>query len=312
MEKKKKILIDTDIGDDIDDALALFFAMKLDFDIVGITTVFQDTVLRARLVKKLLKGFGNGYESLPVYAGHGEPIDDRREKIPLNQYTPDLERAEYAPDGIDADSAVDFIIDCCKKYGEELTVIAIGPFTNIARVIEKDPHAFDGIGSFVIMGGAYYKQYVDWNVYCDVIAADIMFRNVKNIQCIGADVTHKTVVSDEDSRRIREYSGNDSGALELKEIYNTWWKSGSSHQTVLHDPLAIYYAFDRSVCVTEEQSIAVITEGYGKGLTLNVDAYSKAFGNPAYESFDFANKHTTAKDVDVKKVIDAFMGCFEE
>jgi peptidoglycan hydrolase CwlO-like protein len=76
MEKKKKILIDTDIGDDIDDALALFFAMKLDFDIVGITTVFQNTVLRARLVKKLLKGFGNGYESVPVYAGHGEPIDD--------------------------------------------------------------------------------------------------------------------------------------------------------------------------------------------------------------------------------------------
>jgi purine nucleosidase/pyrimidine-specific ribonucleoside hydrolase len=310
MEKKKKILIDTDIGDDIDDALALFFAMKLDFDIVGLTTVFQNTVLRARLVKKLLKGFGNGYESVPVYAGHGEPIDDRREKIPLNQYTSDLEDAEYAPDCENADEAVDFIIDCCKKYGEELTVIAIGPFTNIARVIEKDPNAFDGIGGFVIMGGAYYKQYVDWNVYCDVIAADIMFRSVKNIQCIGADVTHKTVVGDGDCKKIREYSGNDSGALELSKIYNTWWESGRSPKTVLHDPLAIYYAFDRSVCETEKQSVAVITEGYGKGLTLNVDAYSKAFGNPAYSDFDFANKHTTAKDVDVQKVIDAFMRCF--
>ena len=308
---KKKILIDTDIGDDIDDAFALYFAMRLGFEIVGVTTVFQNTVVRARLAKKLMKKFGNGYESVPVYAGHGTPIDTRREEIPMCQYTPDLEADEYAPDGENADQAVDFIIECCKKYGKELTVLAIGPFTNIARAIEKDPHAFEGVGSFIIMGGAYYKQYVDWNVYCDVPAADIMFRNIYNIYCVGADVTHKLVLDSVACNKILDYNGSDEGAQEASRLYSSWWGSRVEGRTALHDPLAVYFAYDPSVCETERQSVAVITEGLGKGLTLNVDAFTKTSGNPAYNGFDFERKNNTAKDVDVKKVTDAFLDCFE-
>ena len=66
MPKKYKVIIDMDIGDDIDDAIALLAAMKQGFDIIGITTVFRNTPERARMAKKMLKDFGNGYENVPV------------------------------------------------------------------------------------------------------------------------------------------------------------------------------------------------------------------------------------------------------
>ena len=83
-----KILIDTDIGDDIDDALALFCAMQQGFEIVGVTTVFQNTCDRARQVKKLMSDFGQGYENVPVYAGCGTPIAQPRQNAPISPTTP--------------------------------------------------------------------------------------------------------------------------------------------------------------------------------------------------------------------------------
>jgi purine nucleosidase/pyrimidine-specific ribonucleoside hydrolase len=176
MKEKLKILIDMDIGDDIDDAFALLLAMDMGIEIVGITTVFKNTAERARLTKKLLKLFGNGYENVPVYAGYGKPLrDDADEKGHLCQYTADLEDDCYTPDSICPERAVDFIIECCERYKDELTVIAIGPFTNIAEVIKKAPHALGLASNVIIMGGAYFRQYADWNVSCDPDAEKIMF-----------------------------------------------------------------------------------------------------------------------------------------
>ena len=82
MDERIKVIIDTDIGDDIDDAFALLFAMKLNYDIIGITTVFQNTAERARMTKKLLSVYGKGYENVPVYAGYGTPLADEERKYP--------------------------------------------------------------------------------------------------------------------------------------------------------------------------------------------------------------------------------------
>ncbi len=86
-----KYIIDTDIGDDIDDSFAMLLAMELGFDIIGVTTVFRNTAQRARIAKKIMKLYGGAYENVPVYAGHGDPIGEP--KYPhsrLFQYTPDL------------------------------------------------------------------------------------------------------------------------------------------------------------------------------------------------------------------------------
>ena len=297
MEKQRKILIDTDIGDDIDDAFAILSAMSLDFDIIGITTVFRDTDSRARMAKKLLHTFGSGYEKVPVYAGYDTYASYKEQNTQhMCRFSEELACAEYAPENRDPEDAVDFIIDCCKRYGKELTIIAIGPFCNIAKVIEKSPDALPQADKVVIMGGAYFKQYADWNVMCDVPAADIMFRSLPNLECIGADVTHLLA-----SDYLKDIlSQADNGILGyVGALYRQWQADYPDTSLVLHDALAIYYVYDSSICVMHPIRTAVVCDGFAKGITLNVDAYSKASLNSAYSGYDFTHSVLAAADVDL-------------
>ena len=313
MKEKLKILIDMDIGDDIDDAFALLLAMDMGIEIVGITTVFKNTAERARLTKKLLKLYGKGYENVPVYAGYGKPLrDDADEKGHLCQYTPDLDDEAYTPDCVCPERAVDFIIECCKKYGKELTVVAIGPFTNIAKVIEKAPDALSLAGRVLIMGGAYFRQYADWNVSCDPEAAKIMFESLKGIHCLGADVTHKLKLSRTDDKKIEEYNGSNPALKYISELYRLWKIERDGRIGILHDPLAIYYSKDPSVCECNSSAVAVITDGYARGITLNLSEYTKAYMNPDFCGYDFTRKQTLAYGVDSEKITKRFMKCFDK
>ncbi len=307
--EKKKLIIDTDIGDEIDDAMALYFAMSEGFEIVGITTVFKNTDERARIAKRLLKLYEKGYENIPVFAGHGTPLAEKTGEYPHTcHYHDALASDEYAPDG-NADAAVDFIIDCCERYGEELCVVAIGPFTNIARAIERNREAVNKAAKVVIMGGAYYRQYADWNVMCDVEAADVMFRSLDNLECVGADVTHKTVLCRDEHEAMLNCQ-NDAAAIEIAELIRLWSIVNPDRYPTLHDPLAVYYAVHPEVCEVEAQMIAVLTEGYARGLTLNIDAYNKAYMNPACNGIDKNHSAKVARAVDARKFIDLFIGSF--
>ena len=299
MERKPKILIDMDIGDDIDDAIALYFAMKQGFEIVGVTTVFCNTVERARQARKLMMAFGNGYENVPVYAGHGVTTEGKLPFPHINHYSSDIEAPEYQPTGVEPDEAVNFIIESCEKYGKDLTVIAIGPFTNIARVIEKDPRALSKAAGVMIMGGAFYKQYADWNVMCDVPAADIMFRGLDNLECIGADVTHLMLAEQELYDELLNYEGDDPARKYLTELFRIWRADRPQAKLLLHDPLVIYYAADPAICEMKKASVIVMTEGVAKGLTFNVDAYGKRrLNSEAYEGADLSKKVSVAFGVD--------------
>lgn len=299
METKKKIIIDTDIGDDIDDAIALFAAMRQEFDILGITTVFRNTTERARIAKKLLALYANGYENVPVYAGYGDPYDTPATVYGHTpHYTPDLDDHRYAPDSTDPADAVDFIINACHTYGNDLTVIAVGPFTNIARVVEKDPTALNKACNVVIMGGAYLRQFADWNVICDAIAADIMYRNVDNLLCIGADVTHQMPAEGALYDALLHYDGDNAAHRYLQTMCALWRADRPTVPLLLHDPLVIYFVADPALCTMQEASIVMITEGYAKGLTLNVDTYRKKHVNPAFEGFDTTRKTKFAAQAD--------------
>ncbi len=301
-----KYIIDTDIGDAIDDAFALLFSMELGLDIIGITTVFENTDERARIVKKLLKLYGKGYKNTPVFAGYGK-ISTSAE---LCQYTADLDDEIYAPDSKESEDAVDFIISSAEKHGDDLSIIAIGPFTNIAKAIEKSPSAMKNVGKVIIMGGAYFKQYADWNVTCDPESAKIMFDNIDNIRCIGADVTHKTIISREDDKIISQYRGNQAKEY-ASLLYRLWKEATGEELAVLHDPLAVYYAVYEEICKFEKSPIAVITEGAARGITLNVDAYSKSYFNDFYKNNTIKTKHFLAKEVDSKRITEEFIKIFK-
>jgi inosine-uridine nucleoside N-ribohydrolase len=312
MDKKLKFLIDTDIGDEIDDALALYAAMRMGLDIVGVTTVFRNTKERARIAKDLLIAYGKGYENVPVLAGYGSPTgeSERDGWEHTCHYCDALDREDLSPDGKSPSDAVDFIIDCCKKWGEELVVVCLGPLTNLAHAIQKDADALSRVKKTVIMGGAFFKQYADWNVTCDAKAADVVFKRAHRLECIGADVTHTLDIGKENYEYLLNFERGDGAAAKMREYLTLWKNDVPDRSPTLHDPLAIYYAADESVCDMTDVSVKVITEGAAMGMTLNVDAYSKAYMNPAYDG-GIPRKVAVAKSVDSRKIIESFMALFK-
>lgn len=262
-----KFIIDTDIGDDIDDAFALDFALKKSFDLVCITTVFRNTVERAQIVRKMLSLFG---KAVPVYAGYGNTICGN---IPVNgrlcQWTDDL--CNYTPDGIGPESAVDGIVNAARRYGKELTVLAIGPLTNIARAIQKDPNAMKGISGIVMMGGDYRNHYAEWNIRCDVAAADVVFSSEVPIVAFGHELTSLTKLTREQQNYVMGMEQDDYHAY-LAELSRLWAASKpEGWLMVMHDVLVVRYADNPEFCRIRTAPVAVETQGkYTCGMTTDL------------------------------------------
>ena len=254
--EKIKILIDTDPGDDIDDALALAYVLKCGrFEVVGITTTFKDTLSRARLVKKICKLAG---ENIPVYAGYGQPLKKMAvSSQEINQYTQDLDVDAYMPDGC---NAVDFIIDCAKKYGEDLFIVGIGPLCNLSRAILKDPVTMQGVKGTVIMGGCFANDYPEWNMYCDPDSAKVVFEQAKNLTAVGVDITSRTKLTQEQSMQIEE-NVRDEFYTYVATLVKKWRTTHNNDLPTLHDILAIATLVFPNVCTYETGKATIDVDG---------------------------------------------------
>lgn len=279
---KKYVLLDTDIGDDIDDALALLMLLKIEeIQLVGVTTVFANTPLRARLAKRILQL--GGQPQIPVYAGLGDPLNGSADKKrSFVQYTPELEEDDYRPDNKDAENgneAVDFILQLCQKYGNQLTILAIGPYTNVAAAWKKDPQTMSNVGAAVLMGGCFYEQFIEYNVAIDPEAADILVHADLPTRFIGADVTWQAQLNDEQTAYVLGIQ-NDKLTGYCAELVRLWKKS-CWFNPVLHDPLAAYYVFDESICQMEPVWVEVELNGDAtRGFTANMDHFYKYLEYP--------------------------------
>lgn len=270
--EKYKIILDTDIGDDIDDALALALALEMpEIELLGVTTVFLDTQRRARIAKKMLHLWG---KEVPVYAGirKGERTDPKVDDVPC-QYTYDLEGGAFEAlndaykDG--GEAAVDFLVDSARKYGKELTVVAIGPLSNVAAAIRKAPEVMKGIDRIVLMGGCFYRDGAEWNILCDPLGADTVFNSGVKTVCVGLDVTEQTQLSDRQQERIQ------SGGLDEKRAYLSslvcLHRKATGHNAFLHDPLTVYYLVHPDIMTVEDIRVRVETEREdAKGRTVNL------------------------------------------
>ena len=253
---KQKILIDTDIGDDIDDAFALAFALRLDeIELVGITTVFGDTDKRARIAAKICRLAG---VDVPIYAGVGTPIDRDTRKTSCCQYTDDLADKRYAPVATGT-AAVDFIADCARRYGEQLTIVGIGPLTNLALAFRAAPDAMRGVGKIVIMGGCFYAPHQEWNIVCDTAAARTVLESNARVYCVGLDVTRELRLDWKEQTYVlnRSEDGLEGYVASLARR----WVSSFGRNITLHDPLALYAAVRSDVVFFEKSLVAVETDG---------------------------------------------------
>jgi inosine-uridine nucleoside N-ribohydrolase len=245
------IIFDTDIGDDIDDALALTVALNSpEIHIVGITTVFRDAPRRALLARELLGMMGRN--EVPVVAGCSQPLLPDWKNFPGGKALGrQFESLDAALVWDDTRHAVDFIITTVRDWaarGEHLTLVPIGALTNIALAFHLAPDIVP-LCRVVLMGGKWSDQTAEWNILCDPEAAAMVFRSGADVTMVGLDVTLKCVLSKE-----QEQLFHDSPRPHVRflgELIKLW-----GHAVTLHDPLTILTLFS-DVVRFEEKSLDV-------------------------------------------------------
>ena len=277
MNKLPKVILDTDIGDDIDDSFALLLLLESKaFDVLGVTTVFRNAKKRAMMAKQLIESIG--YD-VKVYPGADYPLEAKiedliepriKEKEKLDedgkylfpQWDESMREAKIEDKG-----AVDFIIEMVNQYPGEVTLITIGPMTNIALAMKKDPSIIDKIKEIRIMGGGIDISYPEWNIFCDPEAAHIVYHsNVKRIVQIGCNVTLQTGLSKQD---VEDLKHNNSKAISL--VYDAMMKWFSHYEfttPVMHDPLTVASLLDESVVGLSKMHLEIDLASRGKEVVL--------------------------------------------
>ena len=253
----QKMIIDTDIGDDIDDAFAIALAAAMpQIELAGITTVFRNTAARAQLAEKLLETAG---VSAPVFAGERIPLQEPfhlfekdGETQPENAFPCQWEDV-YAKYPV-REGAVEFLIRSAEEYGKELTLVAIGPLTNLAKAIRRAPDAMKKIGKIVSMGGSFQKFMPEWNYLCDPEAADIAIKSGIPFYAVGLDVTLTCPL---ETGLMKKFVSSAKATNKLLSRWlDRWFDFFKFEKSVMHDPLAVASVV-LDVCTFEKQPVAI-------------------------------------------------------
>ena len=268
----QKIIIDTDIGDDIDDAFAVALALRSpELKILGITTTFGDTEKRAKLLDRMLGEIGRS--DIPVAAGKPTP--------PKTAFT----QLKYAEGGHFAKAshpdAVTFLLDEIRRNQGEITLVAIGPLMNVGAAIDKDRENFRGLKRVVLMGGSIYRGYGDtgsgtppgpepeWNIKNDIPSAQKLFAAGVPLFVMPLDSTQLKM--DAANRNFLFRQGTPlTDALTL--LYHEW----SQETPTLFDPMTIAYMIKPELCPVEPMNIRVDEKGFTRPVDVKTGASSQS------------------------------------
>ena len=236
---KQKILLDTDIGSDIDDAVCLAYLLaNPDCDLVGITTVTGEGEKRAQMASALCQLSG---KDIPIYIGAETPllINQRQPKAPQAAAIGNLERQVGFPRG----EAISFMQRVIRENPGQITLLPIGPLTNIALLFKTDPEIPALLKGLVMMCGAFENDRLEWNAMLDPHASEIVYRAMPPIhRSIGTDVTMQVTLPAEEVRS-RFTSPMLKAVLDFAEI---WFQQ--TEILTFHDPLAATTIFDDDIC----------------------------------------------------------------
>jgi inosine-uridine nucleoside N-ribohydrolase len=258
----EKIIIDTDIGDDIDDAFALALAVRSpELEILGVTTGFGDTEARAKIADRFLGEAGCA--DIPVAAGVPTPS-----KGPMSQ-------RRYGEGGHFAKAshpaAVDFLLDQIRRHPGEITLIAIGPLMNIGDAIDKDAATFRKLKSVVLMGGSVKRGYGDiyssprppdaeWNIVNDISSAQKLFASGVPIAMMPLDSTQLKL---DEVKRAFLFSQGTVVTDALTLLYHQW----GQQTPTLFDPMTVAYVLKPELCPVQSMHIRVDEKGFTRAET---------------------------------------------
>jgi len=265
-QAREKIIIDSDIGDDIDDAFAVALALSSpEFQVLGFSASFGDTPTRARMFDRMLGELGHG--DIPVAQGIAANVN-------LNAFT----QRRYAEGGSFARArhpdSVDFILDQARKNPGQVTLVAIGPLPNIGAAIDKDAAAFRQLKRVVIMGGsirtmtdpfglaAPIAPHPEWNIKNDIVAAKKLFTIGVPLQVLPLDSTANLKLHE--VARTALFAHGSMMTNILAGLYYEWSAYTRSPTPILYDPMTLVSLLDPSLCPLTPMHIAVDDAGNTK------------------------------------------------
>lgn len=259
----EKIIIDTDIGSDIDDAFAVGLALRSpEMDILGISSAWGDTRLRARLLSRFLKENGRG--NIPVALGIERHLAGRADTVTQAAF------AEGGPAGQAYPNAVDFLLEQIRRHPGEITIVGIGPETNLAAAIDRDITTFRKLKRVVLMGGSVYRGYSlfnygkgpgpepEWNILCDIQAAQKVFSSGVPLYVMPLDSTQ---IKLQELERAEIFKTGTALTDSLLMLYSQWSR-GTGQTPTLFDAVAMAYAMHPEICPTQPMRLRVDDQGY--------------------------------------------------
>jgi inosine-uridine nucleoside N-ribohydrolase len=266
------VWVDTDIGDDIDDAFALGLILHSpELKVLGISTAFGDTEMRARIAERFLAATGHG--AIPVYAGLHTQTDNVMTQRAYGEHFP----ARSHGDGVAA------LLAAIREHPGQITLIAIGPLFNVGAAIDRDPATFHQLARVVMMGGSIERGYgtasdgkpkppePEWNIKQDPAGA-------KKLLAAGVPVwmapLDSTQIHLDTRQRETIFATGNPVTDQLTLLYPQWVAHSWDHSPVptLYDPVAAAYTFRPDLCPMQPMRIEVDD----KGMTRRVDGPANA------------------------------------
>ncbi|MCU1294781.1 MAG: nucleoside hydrolase [Bryobacterales bacterium] len=275
-----KVIFDTDIGDDIDDAYALGFLLRSpEVQVVGVTTAFEDTHLRARLATRFLNSAGRA--DVPVYEG------------PRTAGKPHFSQSKWAEGSPDRSypDAIDFMLKTIRRDPGRITLVAVAPLTNVGALIARDAKTFGELKRVVLMGGSVAHGYgnkeqpdAEWNIVNDVAAAKALFGSGVPLYVMPLDSTQIQL----DPARQAEVFGKQTGMSKALEELTAEWSAATKHTSpTLFDAVAAAYAVKPEVCPTTPMRIEVDDKGFTRKVdgTANAHVCLHSTAGPFFDVF---------------------------
>lgn len=303
-----KIFLDTDIGTDVDDLLAMSFILgSPDLSLLGITAAYGDTPLRAGLIREVLRRAGR--EDIPVAKGRSATFNGQREPWMAGHEGRNAGLAPTSPLDEDGSEAVELLLSTIEQNPGEVTLFAIAPLTNLALACQKAPDIMKKLKSVYLMGGVFNfndpdltQPRVEHNIFCDPEAAKVVFELGLPIKLFPLDVTLRTPLKKEDIDRIGV--SNDPLRQFLGIELATWQEclmERFGHRTVyLHDPLTVAAFVDPAI-VTRTLQARVAIECAGERTSgMTVPLTGKA-------SKEHAHPVSVVVDVDIPRFYRLFV-----
>jgi purine nucleosidase len=252
------VLFDTDIGSDIDDAVALAYLLKQPAcELLGVTTVSGEPHKRAELASAICHAAGRA--DVPIHVGAEEPLLVPQRQPQASQHKALSAQWKHKAFGSKENTAIEFLRRTIRSRPGEVTLLAVGPLTNIALLFAIDPEIPGLLKQMVLMGGRFFSKLphgsvTEWNIICDPHAAAKVFKTkLPRLAAVGLDVTTQCrMPADECRRRFSDAGGPLLPTAAMAEV---WFRHSSV--VTFHDPLAAALIFEEDLCEMEPCQVEI-------------------------------------------------------